>query len=184
MFDSVSDSSLYYYSLLGFGVLCFFISVWVFKLHEDVLNNTEKLPRSLLFGMPIAVIDLFWCIPHAKPLLSESMHVYLIPTAIVCSFLTYFLLDYVFARALGGFFILLAYYFLHESFTFHTPVLPLFSFFCYLMGIAGLFFCGKPYLFRDLIRKASKHKNTRYATSGAIAFFAILSIVLGFQHLV
>lgn len=173
---------IFAYSLLAFGAAAIVTAVWAYTLNEGNVDKWAKLPRNLIIGSVFAAIDLAWCVPHAKPLLPSSLHNFIIPTAIVFFFLGYFFLDYLFSRAIGGFLILLAYYFLQESFTHHTPALPLFSFFCYLMGIVGIFLCGKPYLLRDWIKAFPKEKGYRVVSAALCAAFGALSIILGFVH--
>jgi hypothetical protein len=174
---------LYIASLLVFSIIAGICAFWIFTLSKENLPDKEKLPRSVIIGIILVFIDLLWCIPNAKPLLSASMHAYLIPAALFFTFVSYKFLDYLFARAAGGFFILLAHYFLYESYACHSPAKPLFSLFCYLVGIAGIIFAGKPYLMRDFIRKASKNKKLRLSSGAFFAAFALLSLSLGIMHL-
>ena len=177
------EQKIYFYGMIILGLALIVAGVWSLMLNDNNLPKWEKLPRNLGVGILFGIVDLIWCIPHTRPLLPTSMHFLLIPAVVVCAFITFKFLDYVFARSLGGFFILLAYYLLHESFTYHTPLLPLYSFFCYLMGGAGLFFCGKPYLLRDLIRKMARDTFWRYFVGVTVLIFAGLNIVLGIMHL-
>jgi hypothetical protein len=176
------DHDIYVASLAGFGIVALVAAVWIIRLNPENAKQWEKIPRSLIYGMPFAVFSLFWCIPHAKPLLPESLHAFLVPTAILCAIATFLLLDFVFSRALGGFLVLLAYYFLHASFTYHTPAKPLFSLFCYGMGIVGLFLCGKPWLLRDWIRRFSIRNAERMLLAGTIGGFAVFCLVLCAVH--
>lgn len=179
----MTDAKIYYWSLLAFGAFFAYVTGWVWSLNEENVPRWEKLPRNLILGIIVTGIDLVWCIPHAKPLLPVSLRFYLIPTAIVCGVIAYSFLDYLFSRAIGGFFILAAYYLLHESFTFHTPILPVFSIFCYAMGFVGLFLAGKPYLLRDWIRAFPTEKGVRSATITLTALFSLLCFGLGIYHL-
>jgi hypothetical protein len=176
------DLRIYIAGLTAFGLVGLVTAVWIFRLGPENVGRWEKIPRSLVAGMPFAVVSLFWCIPHAKPLLPDSLHVFLLPTAIFCAAATFFLLDFVFSRALGGFLVLLAYYFLHASFTYHTPVKPLFSLFCYGMGIVGLFLCGKPWLLRDWIRRFSSVGRDRCLSACLVGVFAVFCLALSAVH--
>ncbi|OGV50986.1 MAG: hypothetical protein A2017_14000 [Lentisphaerae bacterium GWF2_44_16] len=175
--------TVYSFSLLLFSLFAGYIAFWVFRLNGKNISENEKLPRNLNIGVVLAFIDLLWCIPHSKPLLPVHLHVYLFPLVIVCTFLSRAFLDYLFSRALGGFFILLAYYFLHGSFTFHTPAASLFAVFSFAMGITGLFFAGKPYLMRDFIRKAATEKKWKHSISIFFIAFSLLSLILGILQL-
>ncbi len=174
---------IYVAGLLLFGCAVVFSGIWIIKLNPDNLSIKEKLPRNVWLGMIFGVAGLIWCIPHSKPILPDSLHPYLIPAVIVCAFLAYNFLDYLFARAIGGFMILLAHYFLHESFTLHTPASPVFAAFCMAMGIVGIFFAGKPYLFRDFIRKAAGNHRLRIGSASVCWVFGIFCVILGVLQL-
>ena len=133
--------------------------------------------------MFFAVVDLLWCIPHTRPLLPDNWHIFLFPAAILFAFVAYNYLDYLFSRAIGGFFILLAYYFLPESFSLHSPAAPIFAIFCFCMGTAGIFFSGKPFLLRDFIRKAADSVRFKIASAAFAMAFGLFSLVLGIVHL-
>lgn len=173
---------IYAVSLLAFGCASVGASVWIKKLNNDNCHSKEKIARHRWLGMAFAIAGLLWCIPHSKPLLPTSLHPYLLPTAVLCAILAYNYLDYLFSRGLGGFFILLAYYFLHESFTRHTPAAPLFAVFCYIMGVVGIFFSGKPHLLRDFIRKAANNSHFRTGAVGFCSIFGIFCMILGVLH--
>jgi len=166
-----------------FGIAAIYAGYRIWNITPANLLRREKLARNVLWGMVFAVADLLWCIPHAKPLLPGALHVYLLPTAAVCAVLAYCYLDYLFARAIGGFFILLSYYFLHESFTLHTPAAPVLAVFCFAMGIVGIFFSGKPHLLRDFIRNAARQRHFRILKALLAAGFGGLSLVLGILQL-
>jgi len=160
------------FALAAGGIFC-----WVRKLDSASLSRWEKLPRNLWLGTIVAAISLAWCIPHAQPILPSSMHKYLIPAVLICTWLSFQFLDYLFARACGGFFILLTHFVLAESFTYRTPMLPFISTLCLILGITGLFFCGKPYLMRDLIRKIAvdyRWKKAALFTCGVYTFCFLL----------
>jgi hypothetical protein len=165
--------------MLVFGVLAMALAVLSLGLKEGNLLKWEKLPRNVYAGIVLAFIDLLWCVPHTKPLLPVPLHVYLIPAVFVLTWASYQFLDYLLARATGGFFILLTHYFLHESFTFRTPWAVVFAVFCYIMGITGLFFAGKPYLMRDLIRKTASDYRYKILFLIITFIYGLLSLILG-----
>ena len=173
----------YTLSLIVFGLFAAFAGVWIMKTTPFNVHIREKLPRNVLFGSILALAGLVWCIPHSKPILPESLHAYLIPAVAVCAVLAYNFLDYLFARAIGGLMILLAHYFLHESFTLHTPAAPVFAAFCLIMGVIGIFFAGKPHLLRDFIRKTASNGKIRLASASLCCIYGIFCIILGILHL-
>jgi hypothetical protein len=162
------------FSLFGFAAVSACAMVWAFRQTPAKLAKWESLPRNVLFGVILAGIDLAWCVPESKPLVPDAMQSWLIPIAIASLWIVYQFLDYIFSRALGGFLILFAHYLLYASFAYQAPMAPLFSGFCLAMGTLGIFFCGKPYLMRDLIRKISASKKWRYSFGATFAAYALL----------
>ncbi|MFA6566781.1 MAG: hypothetical protein WCS96_01080 [Victivallales bacterium] len=165
------------------GIFFFISFAWTCKTCDKNISEKEKLPRNRLLGVILAGAGFFWCVFHSKPLLSPSMHVYLIPAAALCTWIAYLFLDFLFARAFGGMLILLAHYFLHESFAFKTPCKPFLSLLCFIMGTYGIFLCGKPHLLRDMIRHISKSQSWKYSMSGILLLYSIAFIIYGFIHL-
>ena len=164
-------------SLFGFAAVSAVASVWAFRQSPAKLAKWEPLPRNILFGVILAGIDLAWCVPESQPLVPDSMRSWLVPLAIASLWIVYQFLDYIFSRALGGFFILFAHYLLFASFAYQAPLAPLFSGFCLALGTLGIFFCGKPHLMRDLIRKISASKRWRYSTAATFAAYAVLFLL-------
>jgi hypothetical protein len=170
---------------LTFTILLFVLAaisavtaVWAIRQSPTTLAKCESLPRNILFGIIIAGIDLAWCVPESQPLVPAGMKPWLIPMAIASLWIVYQFLDYIFSRALGGLLILLAHYLLFASFAYQAPLAPLFSTFCLAMGTLGIFFCGKPHLMRDLIRKISSSKRWRYSFAATSAAYAVLFFVI------
>ena len=137
-----------------------------------------SLPRNVWGGVSIGVPCLAWSAWHACIMLEGGLakfHVIvwlLVPTIAV---LSYFFLDYLFSRALGGFFILSANEMIRCAFAYAIPVRPLFSRVCLLLGVMGLFMLGTPWRMRDAISLAAKDR--RYGRGFAVAF-TIMGIVL------
>ncbi|MCK5844904.1 MAG: hypothetical protein KAG97_09370 [Victivallales bacterium] len=166
-------------SLFGFAALSACAALWAIRQSPAKLAKWEPLPRNVLFGVILAGVDLAWCVPESMPLVPDWMQSWLIPIAVASLWIVYQFLDYIFSRALGGFLILLAHYLLYASFAYQAPLAPLFSAFCLAMGTLGIFFCGKPYLMRDLIRRISASKKWRYSFGVAFAAYALLFFATG-----
>ncbi len=179
----MDDLLIYKISLPVFGIAAVLLALWIYKITPDNVAIREKIARNVRIGMVIAVIDLIWCIPHSRPLLPAGLQPYLWPAVAVCAIIAYNYLDNHFSRAIGGFAILLAYYFLHESFTFHTPAAPLFAIFCFAMGTIGIFYSGKPHLLRDHIRKIARHLWLKHIVALLVMLYGLLSLTLGIMHL-
>ncbi|MBR4957597.1 MAG: hypothetical protein IKZ31_07535, partial [Lentisphaeria bacterium] len=101
----------------------------------------------------------------------------LYPAVIVFTVLAWFFLDYLLSRALGGLFILSAYYFVYSAFNWHTPYLAVFSILYWLLGIAGICFSGKPCWMRDVLRLCCDSPRYRYAAAGFSFILAAASIL-------
>ena len=147
------DPGLMYRILLPLcAVLSLASAYFLLKVDRDNLRTAEKVPRAQIPGAILGLIDLLWCIPNAMPILPESLHKFLLPLAFVLAILAYIALDHLFARAIGGFMILTAHFFLKESYGAPVPGAMIFAIFCFIFGIIGIFISGKPYLIRDIIR--------------------------------
>jgi hypothetical protein len=173
---------IYTTALVACGLASLLVAVWAGRMNLERLPKWESLPRNRNIAVILVLLCLLWCVPQAKPIVWVWMLPWLYPLAIFFSILSFFFLDYLFSRAIGGFFILLTYYFAHEAFTFHTPVLALFAIMCWALGILGLFFSGKPHLFRDFIRKLAKSSRIRYTAVAYFSAYGILCLTLGIIH--
>jgi hypothetical protein len=174
---------IYPVSLLIFGLLAAGIAVWAWRLSPENLPRWERLPRAPWLGAMLAAAGLVWCIPHARPMLPTGLQSYLLPMAALCTWLSYMYLDYLFARAAGGLMILSAHFFLASAFAQHTPGRELFAIALLAMGTLGIFFCGKPYWLRDLIRRMAVSPRWRQGAVGILAGYALLGIAFGAWHL-
>ncbi len=138
----------------------------------------EKIPRNRLAGLALGTFALLWCAHEATPLVSDSMVKYLYPLAIFCAWVAYMFLDFLLARAIGALFILLAHYFLFESFALKSPFAPSLPLLCLLMGSFGILISGKPHLLRDILRRFQKSDSWRISAS--ILLFAYGVVFLSF----
>jgi hypothetical protein len=165
------------------AVFSLVLAFWAGRMLPSAPDKWEKLPRNVLVGIIIAAADLAICVPLSKPLVPVWMISWLIPLAVICTWLSYQFLDYIFSRAFGGLLILLAHYLLFASFTFGTPVKPFVSILCFAMGTLGLFFCGKPYLMRDFIRKTALDKKWRITAVAISLIYAVTFAAVATFHL-
>ncbi|QSH41723.1 hypothetical protein P0136_06565 [Lentisphaerota bacterium ZTH] len=179
----MNDFTIYKLVLLLAAVLSGGIVWFILRLKSDNITRWEALPRNRYAGVVLGFLCLLWCIPQAKPIVWTWMLSWLFPLAVVFSVIGFFFLDYLFARAVGGFFILTAYYMVHESFTYHTAHGAVFAVMCWTLGIAGLFFSGKPYLLRDILRKIAVSRKYKYVTAAFFAAFGLFCFSAGIIHL-
>ena len=165
-----------------FALLVLFIGS---MMNKDNTQKIEKLPRNVVFGTIIAIIDIAWCAPQAVAVFSPSSTVIVWSVGVIALIVGCIFLDYLFARALAGFLILLAHYFLKSSFAVDLPFISLFSILCLIFGSAGIVFGGIPHLFRDYLRKLCNNKIWKtisllyFALSAVVMFGAGLFLILG-----
>lgn len=155
------------------AVIAVALAVWVGRLKEASLVKVEPLPRNRIAGAVLGLVALLWCIPHARPIAFEWMQPWLLWIAIGGAIAGYFFMDYLLSRAIGGLFILIAYYFVHGAFEFHTPGMAVISILYWILGIIGICFSGKPCWMRDLLRKCCADRKYRI---GLAVYFAVLGV--------
>ena len=86
-------------------------AVWLFRLNPAKQEQTDRLPRNKKAGIVLGFLALLWCVPHAEPIVFNWMLPWLYPAVILFTVLSWFFLDYLFSRAVGGLLILGTYYF-------------------------------------------------------------------------
>jgi len=173
---------IYTSALIACGLASLVMAFWAGRMNIERLPKWESLPRNRNIAVVLVFLCLLWCVPQAKPIVWDWMLPWLYPLAIAFTILGFFFLDYLFSRAIGGFFILLTYYFVHEAFTFHTPIIALFAIMCWVLAIMGLFFSGKPHLCRDFIRKLAKSSRIRYTATTYFIVYGLMCLTLGIIH--
>jgi hypothetical protein len=52
------------------------------------------------------------------------------------------------------------------------------------MGLTGIFFCGKPHLMRDLIRKIIGDSLWKYSIAGVLFIYFLLFLGIGISYVV
>ncbi len=145
-----------------------------------------SLPRNVWGGMVLGVPCLAWSAWHACIMLEGGLarlHPVvwlLVPTIAI---LAYFYLDYLFARALGGFFILAANEMIRGAFAYAIPARPLFSLICLIMGVIGLFMLGTPWRMRDAITLAAGNSKYGKCIGAGFAFAAVVLFSLSLPAL-
>jgi hypothetical protein len=162
-------------ALFATGAVCIFaLAVLFFIQNVERLKKFESLPRNKVWGMLLAFPALFWCIPHAQVVAPNFLLPFLVPIAIIVPILSYFYLDYLFARSLAGLIILFSYEIVHLTFQFHTPFSGFYAILGWLFAIAGIFLAGYPYLLRDALRKSATNPKVKYSISTLLLFLSIM----------
>lgn len=170
------NPGIMYLILLPLCAAAMLVGAWLLlRVGRHNLAEAEKFPRARIAGTVLGLVDLLWCIPNAMPILPESLHRYLLPLAILLTILAYVALDHLLSRAIGGFMILTAHFFLKESFANPTAGSMIFAFACFVFGTIGIFISGKPHLTREIIRLSiGKY---RYVFPAFMIFFAVCSLM-------
>jgi hypothetical protein len=131
----------------------------------------KRVPRERIVGGIVGVICLIWSASLAAPLLEGSLERFraMLPWIVLgLSVSSFLLLDYLFARAMGGLILLAVNSLLHGAFVAHMPARPLFSLICYLLGTYALFMLGSPYRFRDLLERMTLKSGWRFGVGGTL----------------
>ena len=176
------DKNLFQIGLFIIVALSIVSVIYFKKTNSENIKTREKITRNVFLGTILICIDLIWCIPISKPIAPEFILPYLFPIAFFLTYLGFQFLDYHFARAIGGFIILSASFFLSNVWAFDIPedsILAMsFSLLTYIFGIIGLFLAGKPYLLRDWFRKCSTSAKIKTASTTFFVIYATVSIIL------
>lgn len=175
----MNEASLFHTYSLAFGAWWLAVAVVTLVLNPKTLPYFEKLPRNRYLGIVIGWVAMFGCIPHAAAVAPAMILPYLTPIAVITPVLCFFFVDYLFSRAVGGSFILIAYYFLHASFNIHYPFMPLLAVFCWLLGILGMWISAKPHIMREYLRNAARTPAFKF-TAAAVALVCMIVFGLGF----
>lgn len=172
-----------YYIIISLilGLLSLFFAFLFTRGVEKHYDWSRTVPRLTWPGMLLGSICLIWSAYHGCIMLEGELsrfHIWvklLVPITIV---LSYFFLDFLTARALGGFMILAANFLLHESFAQATQARGLYAAICLLLGTAGLFLVGTPWRLRQALELAGQRPRLRYALG---IFFAVCAASLFIQ---
>lgn len=160
--------------LLGAGLLFW---RWVPK-HRDLWRS---LPRERTVGTVLGFFCLTWSAFLAAPLLEGGLAPLrrLLPVVVILVTVgSWYCLDYVLTRALGGFLLLAANFLLHEAFVAHAALRPVLSVALYLVVGAGMIMIAYPYRFRDLLEKGATNGRLRGWVSGVLAVVGAVIAIL------
>lgn len=161
-------------------LLNLFFAISVAKISAETLDSYRKLCRNQRIGVMLGFPLLCWCVPHTQAIIFSWAEPYLWYAAIVLAVLSYFYLDYLFARALGGLFIIGAYCLVNWGYEFQAAGAIFLSIVSWLWGIIGIFISGKPSYLRDYFTKCAedkKLKNISYAFFAASAVIFMISAI-------
>lgn len=152
---------------------------WVVKQRP---NLWKTLPRERLIGAIIGFICLAYLYLPVSLMLEgglEKFRTLVGAMVILLPIAAYFLLDFLFTRAVGGLVVVLASLLLDFGLFIHLPGRPVFSASCYLVAIGGLFMIGKPWIWRDWLETITQKEplklvNTCLSLGGLSVFLIYL----------
>jgi hypothetical protein len=144
-----------------FGVVLLVAAVAAQWLLPRFPECWRMLPRERVVGLAIGCVAVYWSGRLVLPLVTEFsffglVKVAILPFGLFLVVSSYFFLDYLFTRAVGGMLLLVVNYLLHAAFVTHAPMRPMFAIVCYVLGMAGIFMIASPFRFRDLLRRATE----------------------------
>ena len=162
------------------AIACFFLAGAFFHLSKG--NLTDVVPtwprKPIAPGVVIGAICLVWSAYYGCLMLEGNLaklHPIVWGLVPITIGLSIFYLDYINARAFGGFFTLSANFLIIKAFVHDVPGRPLFSCICLLLGVFGMVALSLPWRIRDLFELGGKIKQ---AASILAAVFAVCGIVL------
>ncbi len=161
---------------MALGVLC------ILPRHPNLWRH---IPREQYIGSILGLICLIWSAYHGSAMLEGNLarlRVFLPLVVVVVVVVSFFLLDYLFSRALGGMLLLVMNFLLHEAFVQHVPLRPVFAAVCYVFCIAGILLIAVPYRFRDYLEKSTKFPKWRIASSLAFMVGGLIAVLISVVH--
>ena len=144
-----------------FVLLLLSVSAIFLLCSNEKYSFLKTIHREKKIGSLISGLALVWAGVQGYELLGQdfpaisSVIPILIPALIVGVF---FLMDYIFTRAVGGLMILLICDLFYQGQAEEMPARFLFSIIGYVLAVAGMYMIGQPWRFRDLLFKSIENK--------------------------
>lgn len=170
-----------------FGLFLVAAAVFTMRILPSHQDLWRSLPRERKVGILLALIAMAWSAFEVNLMLEGSLaklRPLLVPIVIVTTLLSYFLLDYLFTRALGGLLLLISSLLLHQAFSVFAPSRWMYALVCYVVAVAGMFMIGSPYRFRDWLEKVTVNRQWRLASATALAVGGVILMVVAVVHVV
>ena len=175
----MSEITLYRLWILPGAAALLAAGIFFLHLNEKNIKKMESLPRNRVFGMVAGWFALIWCIPHAQAVAPGFLLPFMWPLALAVPVVSFFCLDHMTARAVGGLAIILAYEALHRSFDLALPLAPLIAVLSWLLGACGIWISGIPYHLRDAMRLAAGKTAMRLLFGLSLIACALIFAVSG-----
>jgi len=174
------EQMIFFISLIAYSLFLSLFAFFVLRTRENNIHLREKLCREKLIGVVMAFIAFVWCAKHGQSIFpGGKIAAYFVPMAFIFTWLSYFLLDYLAARAFAALLILIAHYHLYWIFAENPFMASISSLACYILGTFGIVIAGKPCLLRDFFRKSVKSNSFRIYSSLIIFLISFIFFFTG-----
>lgn len=166
---------------IAFGLILLLAAVGVLALLPARQDLWRVIPRDRQVGIILGAGCLIWSVMLVSPLLEgplARLQIFLWPLAIAIGIASYFSLDYLFTRALGGFLILMANQVMHDAFVSQASMRWLLALCCYILGISGILMISSPFRFRDLLHKATETAAWRRGLASFLVVSGLIAVAI------
>ncbi len=171
------DSTIYSLALAAGGAVSAVIGCLILcKFKNGQMSKWESIPRAKISGAILGFAALMAFIPNAVPVLGGNPFPYLFAASVIFVVLSYFYLDYLFARSFAGALIIAAHFLLKESYAYDLKLSWIFALMCFALGTLGIFIAAKPHYMRDIIRKCFADWRWRHASAAFFIIFALAAV--------
>lgn len=165
------------------AVFCLFLTIVFFQLSQGKwMDCAPAWPRKpIIPGVVIGAVSLVWSAYYGCLMLEGNLaklHPIVWALVPITIGLSIFYLDYLNARAFGGFFTLSANFLIIQAFIHDVPNRGLFSCICLLLGIFGMVALSLPWRIRDLFELAGKNVACAKTLSAVFALCGLLLIIM------
>ena len=166
-------------SMILFAVM---LGVWAWVFGYAALQWPElyrKLPRARGLGLVLGLVCLAWAAYHVCPLLEAGLVKYRVVVKVLVPLiaaLSYFKLDYLFARSLGGLLLLSVNHLLFAAFVERVALRPVLATLCYVIAAGGLVLIAYPWRLRDLLQKSATSRRWRRSLACGFAVTAVVFV--------
>ena len=157
------------------ALLCLAVAAVATRFCPPRPKMPGQLARHRIGGLLLGLLVLCWCAKEGAAMLPARYATpvwLLVPvTAAAC----WFLLDFLFARALGGFLVLAANHLIQHAFAYYCGERWLYCTIALLWGLAGMTLVTWPWLLRDALEMVAKRPKSRppiwiFCVLSALAF--------------
>lgn len=165
-----------------FGVVCLLLAYLAAVKSVREPEACRRLPREPRWaGVALGTLCLVWSAWHGAQMLEGDLEKFrvaawaLVPVTAV---LSYFYLDYVNARSLGGFLTLCANHLVNAAFAFDVPGRGFYCVLCLVMGVAGMVGIGLPWRYRDWLKWSGTDRRVGIGSAVFLGVTGVAALVM------